>query len=56
MKQFIIVAAAGFVVFQMLLVLAIMAAAARPIPQFEQEPRKTPDVQKEREEDLELVA
>jgi hypothetical protein len=54
-KQLLIYAGVGFAVFQVLLVMAVMAAAAKPTPKFE------PEVQRKRrqpkvEEELELVS
>ena len=55
MKQLLIIAAAGFVALQTLLMFAIFAAAARPTPEFEPEAPKTAAIEEE-EENLELVS
>jgi hypothetical protein len=55
MKVALICAGIGYVVVQMTLLLAILTAAARPLPKFQPEQKPTQSVQKkEREEELEL--
>lgn len=58
MKEVLIYAAAAFVVIQTLVLLAVLAAAAKPVPQFEPEVRrkeKAP-LPARRAEELELVS
>jgi hypothetical protein len=54
MKEFLIYAAAGYFVLQALLVMALMAAAAKPAPRFQSALKPAPVVR--REEELELVS
>lgn len=60
MKQLLIVAGAAYLVFQLLLVMAIMAVAAKPTPKFEPiknvRPKPAPKRFKEEVRELELVS
>lgn len=56
MKQALIFAALGYAVLQTVLLLAICAAAARPVPPFEAEVKRAPKVEERAtERELELV-
>jgi hypothetical protein len=55
MKEALIIAGIGFAVFQTILLLAILSAAARPIPRFEPEMKEwsaTRELEEQREVEL----
>jgi len=55
MKEALIFAGIGFAVLQTILLLAILAAAARPTPSFEPEVKRAPKEEPQAEPELEWV-